>query len=62
MKAHGLAIALSLFALTACDRKEWESQPGRPGTEELFKHHPVEGDGHEEHAEKGQGKEGEKAH
>ena len=28
------------FGLASCERHEWESTSGKPGTEELFKHEP----------------------
>jgi len=61
MKKLALLLAVIGFGLGACERHEWESKPGKAGTEKLFEHAPVDDDkGHEKEGEKS-GKE-EKAH
>jgi len=48
MKLLPFVFTLVVFGLSSCERHEWESKPGKMGTEELFKHAPLEA---EEHAE-----------
>lgn len=43
--------ALAVLGLSSCERHEWESKPGKPGTEELFKHEAPEAE-HKEGEEK----------
>ncbi len=38
MKQFSLLLALIGFGLGACERHDWESKPGKPGTIEFFKH------------------------
>jgi len=40
MKYSLFLLAVIGFGLASCERHEWESKPGKPGTEELFKHDP----------------------
>ena len=42
MKYSLFVLAVIGFGLASCERHEWESKPGKPGTEELFKHEPKE--------------------
>ncbi|MDB4687436.1 hypothetical protein OAE92_01475 [Akkermansiaceae bacterium] len=40
---HSLfVLAVIGFGLASCERHEWKSENGKPGTEELFKHEPKE--------------------
>ncbi|MDB4353902.1 hypothetical protein N9Z02_01220 [Akkermansiaceae bacterium] len=53
MKPLSFVFALVLLGLSSCERHEWESKPGKPGTEKLFPVH--HGDDHAkegDHAEK----------
>ncbi|MDE0858675.1 MAG: hypothetical protein OSA93_00825 [Akkermansiaceae bacterium] len=44
MKPLAFVFALVFLGLSSCERHEWESKPGKPGTEELFPaHHADEG-------------------
>ena len=36
MKQFAFLTACAAFFLGSCDQHEWESKPGKPGTEELF--------------------------
>ncbi|MDB4143335.1 MAG: hypothetical protein QNK83_12900 [Akkermansiaceae bacterium] len=47
MKFLPFVFSLLVIGLSSCERHDWESKPGKPGTEELFKHAPVEKDGGE---------------
>ena len=40
MKHSLFFLAVIGFGLASCERHEWESTSGKPGTEELFKHEP----------------------
>lgn len=44
MKLFSFVFALVVLGLASCERHEWESKPGKPGTEELFKHEAPAGD------------------
>lgn len=47
MKQFAFLTACAAFFLGSCDQHEWESKPGKPGAEELFKHEPKKKDGEE---------------
>lgn len=42
MKAFSFVFTLVVLGFSSCERHEWESKPGKPGTEELFKHEDLE--------------------
>lgn len=42
MKHSLFVLVLIGFGLASCERHEWKSKNGKPGTEELFKHEPKE--------------------
>ena len=46
MKHSLLVLALIGLGLASCERHEWKSKNGKPGTEELFKHEAKEEKGH----------------
>ena len=39
MKIFAFVSALVVLGLSSCERHEWESKPGKPGTNELFPAH-----------------------
>ena len=43
MKHPLFGLALIGLGLASCERHEWKSRNGKPGTEELFKHESKEG-------------------
>lgn len=51
MKFLPFVFALLVIGLSSCERHEWKSKPGKPGTEEFFKHAPVEKKDGGEHKE-----------
>ena len=55
MKHSLFVLALIGFGLASCERHEWKSENGKPGTEELFTHEAKE-------EKKEADKEGEKKH
>jgi hypothetical protein len=57
MKYSLFVLAVIGFGLASCERHEWKSKNGKPGTEELFNHETKEVKGH---ANKEGEKEGEK--
>lgn len=57
MKNSLFVLSVIGFGLASCERHEWKSENGKPGTEELFKHEPKE---KKEHANKEGENEGEK--
>ncbi|MGJ8694835.1 MAG: hypothetical protein ACSHYF_00825 [Verrucomicrobiaceae bacterium] len=48
MKHFAFVFALVVLGLSSCERHDWESKPGKPGTEELFKHAPKDDGDHAE--------------
>ena len=42
MKHSLFVLAVIGFGLASCERHEWKSENGKPGTEELFKHESKE--------------------
>ena len=58
MKLLAFVFPLVFLGLNSCERHEWESKPGKPGTEELFPaHHVKEGKEGEHPKEEGAHKE-----
>ncbi|MDA7880787.1 hypothetical protein N9A94_00600 [Akkermansiaceae bacterium] len=54
MKHSLFVLAVIGFGLASCERHKWESENGKPGTEELFKHEAKEEKEHS--APEGEGK------
>jgi hypothetical protein len=57
MKHSLFVLAVIGFGLASCERHEWKSENGKPGTEELFKHESKE---EKEHTSEADEEEGEK--
>ncbi|MGY8647035.1 MAG: hypothetical protein ACKVLL_06740 [Verrucomicrobiales bacterium] len=50
MKLLAFVFPLVFLGLSSCERHEWESKPGKPGTEKLFPAHHVKEGKEGEHA------------